>query len=382
MTATEIRPIHPAPSRLGQATAVEQSRAVAEVEAAIVVAMRHPRNVPAAIEAMRETCRRKELADRAFFRYSRGGSPVTGPTVHLARELARVWGNIQYGLSELRRDDEYGQSEMLAFAWDVQTNARCSSVIINPHRGYTGGRELTELRDIYENNANVGSRRVREAIFAVLPAWFTEEAKDICAKTIADGGGVPLPQRIANAIEVFGNLGITIPQLEAKLGLPTARWTDQDVAQLRVIRQSLLRGEISKDDEFPAAQQRVTADEITGNGYDPSGPAPTGSPAGQEPAAGSEAPRRPQPAGKQAVGKLTGILRALELGTDEDVAALLEWQCGEPYAGTRSQVQLVTSFLEDHLAACQGDTAEAASAIWAQFRAVTEQDAAEDPEAS
>jgi hypothetical protein len=244
---------------MGQATAVEQSRAVAEVEAAIVVAMRHPRNVPAAIEAMRETCRRKELADRAFFRYSRGGSPVTGATVHLARELARVWGNIQYGLSELRRDDDYGQSEMLAYAWDVQTNARCSSVIINPHKGYTGGRELTELRDIYENNANVGARRVREAIFAVLPAWFTEEAKDICAKTIADGGGVPLPQRIANAIEVFGNLGITVPQLEAKLGLPTSRWTDQDVAQLRVIRQSLLRGEISKDDEFPVAQPRVTA---------------------------------------------------------------------------------------------------------------------------
>jgi hypothetical protein len=362
MTAVDsIRPTHPAPSRLGQATAVEQSRAVAEVEAAIVVAMRHPRNVPAAIEAMRETCRRKELADRAFFRYSRGGSPVTGATVHLARELARVWGNIQYGLSELRRDDDYGQSEMLAYAWDVQTNARCSSVIINPHKGYTGGRELTELRDIYENNANVGARRVREAIFAVLPAWFTEEAKDICAKTIADGGGVPLPQRIANAIGVFGNLGITVPQLEAKVGTPSAKWTDQDVAHLRVIRQSLLRGEISKDDEFPAAADRVTADEITGNGQQPA----------------PESRQRPQRAGKAAVGKLTGLLQALELGTDEDIAALLEWQCGEPYAGTRSQVQLVTSYLEDHLAACQGDTAEAASAIWAQYRAVTEQDAAE-----
>jgi hypothetical protein len=378
MTATEIRPTHPAPSRLGQATAVEQSRAVAEVEAAIVVAMRHPRNVPAAIEAMRETCRRKELADRAFFRYSRGGSPVTGATVHLARELARVWGNIQYGLSELRRDDDYGQSEMLAYAWDVQTNARCSSVIINPHKGYTGGRELTELRDIYENNANVGARRVREAIFAVLPAWFTEEAKDICAKTIADGGGVPLPQRIANAIEVFGNLGITVPQLEAKLGLPTARWTDQDVAQLRVIRQSLLRGEISKDDEFPVAQLRVTADEITGNG---AAPAPPGQPAGQEPAAGAARPR-PQRAGKQAVAKLDGLLQALELGPDADVNALLEWQCGEPFTSTRSQVQLLTSFLEDHLKVCQGDTAEAASAIWTQYRAVTEQDAAEDPEAT
>src|SRR5581483_9671785 len=59
-----------------------------------------------------------------------------------------------------------GQSEMLAFAWDVQTNTRNSSVVINPHKGYTGGRDLTDLRQIYENNANVISRRVREAILA------------------------------------------------------------------------------------------------------------------------------------------------------------------------------------------------------------------------
>jgi hypothetical protein len=250
------------PSRIGQGTAVEQSRAIAEVQAAIIVSRQFPRNVAQAITDMRDSCRRKELADRAFFRYPQGGQIVSGPSVHLARELARVWGNFQYGAVELRRDDEYGQSEMLAFAWDVQTNTRNSSVVINPHKGYTGGRDLTDLRQIYENNANVISRRVREAILASLPTWFVEEAKDICAKTIAEGGGVPRPQRIANAIEVFGNLGITIPQLEAKIGAPTEKWTDHDVANLRVIRQSLLRGEITKDEEFPPP--RVTIDEITG----------------------------------------------------------------------------------------------------------------------
>jgi len=255
-----IAPRVPAPTRIGQGTAVEQSRAVAEVEAQIVVAMRYPRNEPGAIAAMRETCRRKDLAERAFFRYPRAGKPVSGPSIQLARELARIWGNISYGSAELRRDDEYGQSEMLAYAWDVQTNCRNSATIINPHKQYAGGGDLTELRDIQENNASVVNRRVREAIWAVLPAWFVEEAKDICAKTIADGGGIPLAQRIANAIEVFGNLGITIPQLETKIGAPSPKWTDHDVAQLRIIRQSLLRGEISRDEEFPP--ERSSAAEI------------------------------------------------------------------------------------------------------------------------
>lgn len=107
------------PTRIGQGTAVEQSRAAAEVQAAVVVAQQCPRNIQQAVAEMRESCRQPYLAERAFYRYGRGGSTVTGPSVHLARELARCWGNIQYGLVELRRDDEYGQSEMQAFAWDV-----------------------------------------------------------------------------------------------------------------------------------------------------------------------------------------------------------------------------------------------------------------------
>ena len=269
------------PSRTGQGTAIEQSRAIAEVQAMIIVAQQCPRNVPQAIADMRESCRRRELADRAFYRYPQGGQIVTGPSIHLARELARVWGNFQYGLTELRRDDDYGQSEMLAFAWDVQTNTRNSSIVINPHKGYTGGRDLTDLRAIYENNTNVGARRVREAILAVLPTWFVEEGKELCHRTISDGGGVPLPQRIANAIELFGNMGITVPQLEAKLGVRPEKWADQDLAQLRVIRQSVLRGEVSKDEEFPPERSAgtVTVTEIVGtapvvpngNGAQPAG---------------------------------------------------------------------------------------------------------------
>jgi hypothetical protein len=348
------------PDRLGQGTAVEQSRAVAEVEAAIVVAMRYPRHVAGAVEAMREACRHTHLAEKAFFRFPRGGQTVSGPSIHLARELARVWGNFQYGIAELRRDDDFGQSEMLAFAWDVQTNTRNSSTFIVPHlRDKRGGPErLTDVRDIYESNANAGARRVREAIFAVLPAWFTEEAKDLCAQTLSDGGGKPLAQRVADATAAFGRLGVTGAQLEEKIGRPAAEWIDQDVATLQVVYRSLMRGEITRDEEFPPAR-RVTADEIL-------------SKPGSEPAATQ--PR----AGKVLTAKLDGLLRQIPLGEPEDVAALLAWQCGGPYTATRPQAALLAGFLEDHLQAVQGDSEEAASAIWAQYRAATAQDAAED----
>lgn len=249
---------------IGQATAVEQARAVAEVQAAIVVARQCPRDVQAALSAMRESCQQRALADRAFFKFPRAGGSVTGPSIHLARELARCWGNIQYGIAELRRDDDAGFSEIQAFAWDIQTNTRSAHVFIVPHkRDKRGGPErLVELRDIYENNANNGARRVREAIFAVLPTWLIEEAKDICVATLSDGGGKSLAQRIADAVKMYEGIGITREQLETKIGRPISKWTEHDFVQIGIAFKSLQRGEIVRDEEFPP--QRVTAAEIEG----------------------------------------------------------------------------------------------------------------------
>lgn len=246
-------PTVPSPGRIGQGTAIEQSRAAAEVLAAVEVAQRFPRDVQYARNQMIESCQQKYLAERAFYRFPRAGGAVSGASVHLARELARCWGHIQYGLVELRRDDEFGQSEMQAWAWDVQTNSRVSTTFIVPHLRDTkqGPSQLRELRDIYENNANQGSRRVREQIFAILPPWFVAEAKDLCNATLNKGDGVPLASRIANAIEKYSAIGITLAQLETKVGTPNGRWTPHDAAQLGVIYQSIQRGEIRKEAEFP-----------------------------------------------------------------------------------------------------------------------------------
>lgn len=251
-----------APARVGQGTAVEQSRAVAEVQAAIVVAQQCPRNITAAIAEMQQICRRKALADKAFYSFPRSGSTVSGPTVQLARELARCWGNVNYGLIEMRRDDEYGESEMQAFAWDVEKNIRVSSTFIVPHRRDTsnGAKKLTDMRDIYESNANNGARRVREQIFAVLPGWFVDEAVETCRKALADGGGVPLPQRIAKAVKAFEGIGVHVDRIETKLGRPSGKWTEHDVAELQILFRSIDRREVTVDEAFP--QPRVTADEV------------------------------------------------------------------------------------------------------------------------
>ena len=255
-----------APSRIGQGTAVEQSRAVAEVQAQVIVAQQMPRDINRAVREMQRSCAMKSLAEKAFYRYSRGGQQISGPSVQLARELARAFGNVQYGITELRRDDEHGQSEMLAFAWDLETNTRSATTFIVQHVRDTrgGSRALTDQRDIYELNANNGARRLREMIFAILPGWYTEDAVAACHATLAadssDGGTVA--ERAAKAAERFGRIGVTVTQLEQKLGAPQARWTPSDLAQLAVIWKSIERGETTTEAEFGASPGTIKPDDL------------------------------------------------------------------------------------------------------------------------
>lgn len=330
-----------------QATRIEQTRAVAEVEAAVLVAQRCPRDDERSIAKMKESCGRKSLAERAFYSYPRAGEQVTGASVYLARELARVWGNVQYGLKELSRDDVGGESEMLVFAWDLESNTWSTSTFIVPHARDTktkGRVQLTDLRDIYENNANMGARRLREAIFSVLPPWFVEEAKQRCWSAIENGDQRPIALRVAAAIEAFGNLGVTQGQIETRLGRKSRTWTAHDLAQLGVLLQSLKRGETSIDEAFPEAV--VTAAEITAAAQ-PAKPAETAV-AEPTPPAQSEPPKEAQKASqrqprraadpKPAVGSFTEGTRPEKI---EDVDALAGLEVEEPPATGWDDVEVV-----------------------------------------
>ena len=143
----------------------DSQRAIAEVQAALVIAKQFPRNPIEAYDRVMNACQRPGLAQSAVYSYARGGTSVTGPSIRLAEMLAQNWGNIQYGIREL--SSENGESTVEAFAWDVETNTRQTKVFQVPHIRYTrqGTKKLTDPRDIYELVANNGARRLRACIF-------------------------------------------------------------------------------------------------------------------------------------------------------------------------------------------------------------------------
>lgn len=197
---------------------VAVSRAAQEVQAAMVIAKKYPRDEMRAWDKIMKACERPALAEKSCYSYPKGGQNVSGPSIRLAECLARAWGNMDFGLIELNQAD--GKSEMMAYAWDLETNTRETKVFtVNHAIEKKGGikKELTDPREIYELTANQGARRLRACILAIIPGDVVDDALDKCDETLAKSEReVPLQDRIKRVITVFDGVGVTIGMIEKR----------------------------------------------------------------------------------------------------------------------------------------------------------------------
>ena len=156
----------------------------------------------------------------------------------MAEELARNWGNIDFGTKELSR--KAGQSEMQAYAWDLETNLmRTINFTVEHTRDTKKGKvALTDERDIYEITANLAGRRVRTCLLAILPPDFVDAAVQACAKTLALDAtrGV---DRIKKMLVSFDKLKVTAKMIEERLGKKVDQITAEELVELASIHNSI-----------------------------------------------------------------------------------------------------------------------------------------------
>lgn len=229
---------------------IESSRAVAEAQGKLVIAKRFPRDEARAYAKIVESCKRKGLAEEATYAFPRGGQTVSGPSIRLAEELARAWGNIDYGIRELSRKE--GVSEMESYAWDLETNTSSSQKFSVRHIRDTrgGGQALTEERDIYELTANQGARRLRARILAILPPDVVEAALSECRRTLAGSNDEPVADRVRKMMRAFEKFGVTAAMIEARLGHSLDVILPDEIADLQGVHNSLKNGMTKAGDWF------------------------------------------------------------------------------------------------------------------------------------
>lgn len=230
--------------------AIESERAIAEAQGKLVIAKRFPRDEAKAFNKVLEACSRHSLASVAMYSYPRGGQTVSGPSIRMAEELARCWGNLDYGIRELSRRDR--ESEMEAYCWDMETNVISSQKFTVKHirDRQQGAKELTDERDIYEITANMGGRRLRARILAILPPDLVDAAVSRCRSTMAGNSEQPLIDRIRRMGEAFAKMQITTDMIEKRLAHKLGETTPDELADLMGIYQSIKDGMSGISDWF------------------------------------------------------------------------------------------------------------------------------------
>lgn len=246
------------PQSEGALASTDQARAIAEVQAALVVARMNPRDPVRAMDRIINACQRPTLANSAMYAYSRGGTQITGPSIRLAEALAQAWGNIQYGIREISQSK--GVSTVAAYAWDVETNTRREMVFQVAHRRDTkkGSYPLKEAREIYEMVANQGARRLRACILAVIPGDVTETALEQCAAT--QQASVDMTDEgIKALIKTFADLGVSKAQIEKRIQRRVESILPAQVISLRRIWHSIKDGMSDPSEWFDLEETPSTA---------------------------------------------------------------------------------------------------------------------------
>lgn len=242
------------PAQRTSQTEMMVTRQAQEVQVAMLAAKKFPRDQVVAFNNILRACQRKKLAESSMYEYPRGGEKITGPSIRLAEAIAQNWGNIDFGFMELEQRN--GVSQVMAYAWDLETNARQTKLFSVPHIRHTkkGDYPLTDPRDIYELVANQAARRVRACILGIVPGDVVEAAVERCNKTLREGYDEPLVDRVRTMARAFEkDFSVTLPMLEKYLGCRSDAFSENDFVRLKKVYIALRDGMAKREDYFEIA---------------------------------------------------------------------------------------------------------------------------------
>lgn len=240
------------------------AREEAEIKAAIVLAMQHPRDEAKAYTTLLKSCERPRFADAAQYEFERGGSTIKGPSIDLAREMARVWGNMRYGIRVVSDD---GKSvHIKGYCTDMQTNNtsefedKFAKLIQRKVFNEVTKRKdktawvIPDERDLRELVFRRGAILVRNAILTLIPPDIIDEACAKCDETLDMAAKNEIKTDRVGAIRrmaaTFDELGVTTEMLKQFLGHDLESTNADELAKLRRIFKSISDGQSTRDEHF------------------------------------------------------------------------------------------------------------------------------------
>jgi hypothetical protein len=156
----------------------QQDKAVIDMQ--ISTAKAYPRNIKRSTEnAIAIVTMDQETAKTCTYSVPRGGKAITGPSVHLAKILAQVWGNLRVEAKVVDIDQKQVTSEAVCF--DLENNLAIKTQVKRSIVG-KNGRFSDDMITVTGNAAN--SIALRNAVLSVIPRNIVDKVYNSARQTI------------------------------------------------------------------------------------------------------------------------------------------------------------------------------------------------------
>lgn len=235
------------------------AREEAAIQAASVLAKKFPRDEAAAYVRVMKSCERPAMAEAARYKFPRGGKEVTGPSVDIAREIARCWGNVRWGLLIVSQDIDY--CHIRGYALDLESNAYIELEdkflkSVQRKNFKTGVTEWVtpDERDLRELINRRGAILIRNALLQLLPPDLVDAAMERCVDTLRKAARNELKQSRSDSVRrlalAFDDIGVSTEMIERRLGHKLDTITEDEIVDLRAIYKSVADNNSKRGEYF------------------------------------------------------------------------------------------------------------------------------------
>lgn len=221
----------------------------ANVDSQVATAKQYPRNIRRSIEnAIVMATMDNETAQSCGYALPRGGKPITGPSVHLAKIIVSNWGNMRTEAKVVQITDK--QIISRGTAWDLETNVASAFEVRRSIIDKKGNRFSDDMITVTGNAAN--SIAYRNAVFSVVPKAVVDKVYKSAQKFITGdlSDKEKLLKRRTDAINYFRDeWGIEEEEVVKLCGKQTVNQIKaEEIALLLGMVQSLKDGDTTVDE--------------------------------------------------------------------------------------------------------------------------------------
>lgn len=241
----EMLPVEAQDVQIVQVDAVER----ANVDSQVAIAKRYPRDIRRSIDnSVVMAIMNQETAQSCSYALPRGGKPITGPSVHLAKIIVSNWGNMRTEAKVVQITDKQVISR--GTCWDLETNVASAFEVRRSIIGKNGQRFSDDMITVTGNAAN--SIAYRNAVFAVIPKAITDRvyyaAQKFITGDLSDSDKL-LKVRTGVMNNFKNNYGITEEEVVKMCGKQTVNQIGADeISMLMGTIQALKDGDTTVDE--------------------------------------------------------------------------------------------------------------------------------------